>query len=185
MSSENYLNFEASQNNGKMKTIYVIRHAKSSWDTPNLIDHERPLLEKGIKRTKLVGEYLVKNNIKTGLLISSDAVRALETSKLIAEAIGYPAESIKTDHRIYHEGANHVYDVLNEVPQNIDSVMIVGHNPTLTDFINDFLDKEMDWLPTSGMVSFSFETDEWKEIAGLRPITNFVISPRLLKENAE
>ena len=168
-----------------MKTIYILRHAKSSWDTPNLTDHERPLLEKGIRRTGLIGDYLVKNNIKTGLLISSDAARALETSKLIAGAIGYPVESIKTDRRIYQEGTNHVYSVLNEVPQNIDSVMIVGHNPTLTSFVNEFLEKELDWLPTSGMVSISFDTDDWKEISASQPTTNFVISPRLLKGKIE
>ncbi len=164
-----------------MKTIYIIRHAKSSWDTPNLMDHQRPIIEKGIKRTLLIGDYLAKNSIKTGLMISSDAVRAFETSKLIAEAIGYPIEKIKTDHRIYLEGARHLFDVLNDIPQKVDSVMIVGHNPTLTDFVNDFIDDSIDWLPTSGMVSISFETDDWKEIAGAGSTLNFAVYPKQLK----
>ena len=165
-----------------MKTIYIIRHAKSSWDTPNLVDHQRPLIEKGIKRTKLISDYLAKHNIKTGLMLSSDAVRAFETSKLIAAAIGYPIESIKTDHRIYLEGSRHINEVLNEILPKIDSIMIVGHNPTLTDFVNDFSDKEIDWLPTSSVVSLSFETDDWKEITGTKSIINFAISPKQLKQ---
>lgn len=164
-----------------MKTIYVIRHAKSSWDAPNITDHQRPLIEKGIKRTALVSGYLVKHNIKIGLIISSDAVRAYETSKLIASAIGYPVENIKTDRRVYQESLDSVYKVVSEVSQKIDSIMIVGHNPTLTDFVNDFLEEEIDELPTSGIVSISFETDDWQGIEGLKAIINFMITPKSLK----
>jgi len=164
-----------------MKTIYIIRHAKSSWDAPNLTDHERPLIEKGITRTALVTGYLVKQNFKTGLMISSVAVRAFETAKLIAGAIGYPIEKIKTDRRIYQESLDFIYTVISEISQKIDSVMIVGHNPTLTDFVNDFLEEEIDALPTSGIVSISFETDDWQGITSIKPTINFMITPKSLK----
>ena len=184
-STEKKTNFGACQITNAMKTIYILRHAKSSWDTPNLIDHQRPIIEKGIKRTMLIGDYLAKNNIKTGLMISSDAVRAFETSKLIAAAIGYPIESIKTDHRIYLEGGRHIFEVINDVPQKIDSIMIVGHNPTLTNFVNDFTDDSIEWLPTSGIVSISFETDDWKEITGATSTLNFAVYPKQLKEKTD
>jgi phosphohistidine phosphatase len=177
----NYYNFEQIKKSVKMKTIYVIRHAKSSWDAPNLTDHERPLIDKGIQRTALVTGFLVKHNIKIGLIISSDAVRAFETAKLIAAAIGYPIGNIKTDRRIYQESLDSVYKVISEVSPKIDSIMIVGHNPTLTNFVNDFLEEEIDELPTSAIVSISFETDDWQGIEGQKPVINFLITPKSLK----
>jgi len=166
-----------------MKTVFIVRHAKSSWDKPGLNDHERPLLQKGINRTKLISDYLSRQNMLPDIIFSSTAIRAYETSKLIADAIGCPAGNIRTDRRLYLEGGTaHIFAVISEVSQNIDSIMIVGHNPTLTLFVNEFLDNEIDWLPTSGLVSISFETDDWKKIELSKPTTNFVISPKSLKE---
>ncbi len=85
-----------------MKTLYIVRHAKSSWNKVDMPDEKRPLMEKGKKRTKKVIDYLLANHIKVDYIISSHAVRAHETAKILAHALKYPIENIKIDSNIYH-----------------------------------------------------------------------------------
>lgn len=164
-----------------MKTVYIVRHAKSSWDFPHLSDHERPLLEKGKKRTRLINDYLIQNKIQVDLIVSSHAVRAYETAAIIARSINYPKESIRIDRMIYHANAERLIDQFYDMPNEINSVMLVGHNPTLTNFANQYLEKKIEWLPTSGVVCVNFKTDKWEDIslASFEPV--FVITPKILK----
>jgi len=164
-----------------MKTIYIVRHAKSSWDFSHLSDHERPLLEKGKKRTRLINDYFIQNNITVDLIISSHAVRAVETAKIIARAIGYPGESIRIDRMIYHANADRLLDQFFDIPNEIRSVMLVGHNPTLTNFANQFLSEKIEWLPTSGVVCINFDTAKWEDISMAKYDPIFLIYPKMLK----
>ena len=163
-----------------MKTIYIVRHAKSSWNTIDLPDEQRPLLEKGKKRTKKVIDYLLENNIKVDYIISSHAVRALETAKIMAHALKYPVENIKIDPQIYFSNGDSIMNQFYDLPDRFDSVMIVGHNPTLTDFVNYFLKSPIDNLPTSGVASFSFDTDKWEKVPVADRKTNFILFPKEL-----
>jgi phosphohistidine phosphatase len=165
-----------------MKTLYIVRHAKSSWEFTGLGDHERPLMEKGRQRTSLITEYLKKNNVSPDLLISSHATRAFDTAVLIAQAIGYPPESIRINKMFYHANEEDIFDEICEVPDTVQSLMIVGHNPTFTDFANQFLDSKIEWLPTSGVVSVSFNTERWEKIMETKSSLNFIIFPKKLKE---
>ena len=165
-----------------MKTLYIVRHAKSSWEFPRLSDQERPLLDKGRQRTKLMAKYLKTNKIAIDLIISSHATRAYETAVLIAKDLGYPIESIQINRMLYHANAENIFDQFYEVPDQVNTLMIVGHNPTFTDFANQFLEKKIDWLPTSGVVSVSFNMSGWDKIQETKPNTNFVIFPKMLKE---
>lgn len=164
-----------------MKTIYIVRHAKSSWDFPHLSDHERPLIEKGKKRTRLINEYLIRNKTQVDLIVSSHAVRAYETASIIARAIGYPKESIRIDRMIYHANADRLIDQFYDLSDDIHSIMMVGHNPTLTNFANQFLEQKIEWLPTSGVVCVNFETDKWTDLSTAKFEPVFVISPKMLK----
>ena len=166
-----------------MKTLYIVRHAKSSWDHPGLEDHQRPLIEKGKKRTRYVIDYLQDHEVRVDLLMSSHAVRAHETAKLIAEGIQYPLSDIQVSKDLYFGYADGLFDVFYEVSDDVDSVMIVGHNPTFTYFANNFLDKKIDNLPTSAVVCIAFDTKHWSEIQHSERKVKFVISPRLLKQN--
>jgi phosphohistidine phosphatase len=165
-----------------MKTIYIVRHAKSSWDRADLADEERPLMEKGRKRTRKVIDYLVENNVKVDYIISSHAVRAHETAKLIATGIKFPVEQIVTDHQIYHADSDGILSLCYGFPEQFDSVMIVGHNPTLTDFANFFLDSPVDNIPTSGVISIIFNTDRWNRIPVVSRKTNFILFPKELPD---
>ena len=163
-----------------MKSLYLIRHGKSSWDFPELSDEERPLIEKGIKRAKKIGKYLRNNNIKTDIIISSHANRAYETAQIIAKKIDYPQEKIIIDKKIYGSGIDNLFSIIFGIPNNYNCAILVGHNPTFTNFSNYFLEDKIDNLPTSGMVYVEFETDKWNEIVTSPKLKSYVIRPKEL-----
>jgi phosphohistidine phosphatase len=164
-----------------MKTLYIVRHAKSSWDFSEISDKERPLLEKGKKRTKIINDYLINNKIQVDLLISSSAVRARETAKIIAKAIQYTEDRIRIEDFIYFADAERMFDIFYDVPAIIDSIMIVGHNPTVTSFANLFLENKIDWMPTSGVACIQFDVDKWEDAGTMNCKEVLFISPKLLK----
>lgn len=163
-----------------MKTLYIVRHAKSSWKYPELSDDERPLLEKGKKRTRKIINFLIEKDTRVDLIISSYAVRALETARIIAHGIGYPEDEIQISQQLYHASSDRILDQFFDLSDEINSLMIVGHNPTFTSFANQFLDEKIDWLPTSGVVSVSFDTNSWTDIPLAKQKENFVIYPKAL-----
>jgi len=165
-----------------MKTLYIVRHAKSSWNHPDLEDYQRTLLEKGKKRTKYVVDYLLKNKIHVDLIISSHAVRAFETAKIIAGAIHYPKAKIIVSKSIYFGNSDNLFNVFYDLSDDVSSLMLVGHNPTFTTFANYFLDKKIDNLPTSGVVCIQFNMESWENIHDSERKVKFVISPKSLKE---
>lgn len=165
-----------------MKTLYIVRHAKSSWDHPGLGDDQRPLLEKGRKRTKYVIDYFLKKKIKPDLIISSHAVRAFETARIFAIGLNYPEDNIIVSKGMYHGDLDNLYNYFFDLSDDLESLMMVGHNPTFTYFANKFLDKTIDNLPTSGVVCIEFETDKWEEVINAEKKTKFVISPKMLRE---
>ncbi len=164
-----------------MKTLFMVRHAKSSWEDPQLSDHDRPLLPSGIKKTRRIAHYLKKKSVVPNLMFSSTAKRAYETAKLIAEEIGYPTDQIKTSAQLYHAGSGDIYTALYALDNSIESVMIFGHNPTFTYFVNQYLDPRIENLPTSGLVSIEFGCDKWEDINDSKFQVNFVVFPRMLK----
>ena len=163
-----------------MKQVYIVRHAKSSWDNFELSDHDRPLMPAGIRKTEKIITFLNSKKVAPELIISSSAVRAYETAKLIAEGIGYNADKIIKSKAIYHAGEDEIYDELFSVDNHINSVMIVGHNPTLTNFVNNFVRTEIDNLPTTGVLSVEFKTNSWALITKAKFKVKFVIYPRML-----
>ena len=164
-----------------MKTLFVIRHGKSSWEDPQLSDHDRPLLPTGIKKTKRIANYLKEKISVPDLMLSSTAKRAHETAKIIAEKINYPVDYIKTSSKLYHAGSDDIYTTLYTLDNAINSVMIFGHNPTFTYFVNHYLDPGIENLPTSGVVCVEFNCDIWEDVNVSSFQVNFVVFPRMLK----
>ena len=162
-----------------MKTLFLVRHAKSSWEEP-LPDDRRPLLHKGISRTARVAEAMLLKGVSVDRIISSHAVRALETAKLLAQALDYPVEEIVVDPDIYHSGGDAIFDRLYQLPDSCGSVMIVGHNPALTDLSNRFLADPIENLPTSGVVSVTFHTDSWVDLPLAERKVRFILLPKRL-----
>jgi len=165
----------------KRKTVILMRHGKSSWADFNMGDHERQLLDVGIKKTKRVADYLKNKNIVPHLILSSTATRAFETAKIVASQIGYPLEKILTSKNIYHAGTDDIFDEIFQLDDNIESIMIFGHNPTFTDFVNIYQRPQIDNLPTSAVAAISFKTDKWESVPMAKASVDFLISPRMLK----
>ena len=164
-----------------MKTLYLIRHAKSSWDHPELKDLERPLIDSGIQKTGKIIQYLNKKDVAADLIISSPAVRALETARLIAQGIEYPPENIQIETAIYEAGVDDYFEVISHLSDEINTVMIFGHNPTISYVANFFLRKKIEFLPTTGVVSISFDTKQWSGVTEVKPAKESVVFPKMLR----
>ncbi|HPM29252.1 MAG TPA: histidine phosphatase family protein [Chryseolinea sp.] len=149
-----------------MKTLYIIRHAKSSWDDPDQSDFDRPLNERGKRNAPRMGKRLKEKGIHPDQIVTSPAKRAWSTGKRIAEILKYPKENIKTIKALYHADEETILDTVQKLNDHCHVVMLVGHNPGLTDFVNTLKEDEwsLDNLPTCGVVGFSFNEDSWKKI---------------------
>ncbi|MEI6766052.1 MAG: histidine phosphatase family protein [Bacteroidota bacterium] len=163
-----------------MKKLFLARHGKSSLGDPDAADHERALLTVGVNNTKKIQQYIGKKEISFDLIISSYALRALETAKLLAEAADYPQNAIKIDHRMYEAVEDVIYRVLAEIDDTKENVLLVGHNPTLTQFVNIYLKPRIDNMPTSGFVCISFNTESWNEIPLSKGTVDFMVTPQTL-----
>jgi len=122
----------------------------------------------------------VEKGVSPDLIISSYAVRALETAKLIARGVGYAKDKIIISGNLYHADSDDILDQLYGVSDDINSVMVVGHNPGFSRFARDFDKNAPDWLPTSGVVAVNFDTEKWNEILDAKCDTEFIVSPRML-----
>ncbi len=149
-----------------MKTLYLIRHAKSSWEATDIEDFERPLNERGKRDSPRMGKRLKEKDIHPDLILSSPAKRALSTAKKIAKILSYPKENIKTDRKLYHADEDTILAVTQNLKDKFNTVMLFGHNPGLTDFVNTLMDGEFDIdnVPTCGVVAFTFGMDSWKDL---------------------
>lgn len=158
--------------------MYLLRHAKSSWEDISLEDYERPLLNKGIKRAKNVASHLLERGDRPELIISSHAVRAYETARIFAKKLNYPEKEIVIDENLYFSGSEAMENLVYSVSDKIERLMLVGHNPDMTNFANIFLSNKLDYIPTSGLVCITFETDKWQEIMVAKRDIPFVIIPK-------
>ncbi len=149
-----------------MKTLYIIRHAKSSWADANQPDFERGLNERGKKDAPRMGKRLKEKNIHPDLMVCSSAKRAYSTAKKIAKTLNYPKEKIKEDRTLYHAGEDTILSVIQELKDKHQTVLLFGHNPGLTDFVNTLMNEEgnIDNIPTCGIVAFKLQVDSWKDV---------------------
>ena len=148
-----------------MKTLYMVRHAKSSWDDPRQDDFDRPLNERGVKDAPRMGKRLKEREITPDVVISSPAVRALSTAKLIVGVLHCPESLIHEDRSIYHAGSDSLLKAIREIDDQNEVAMIVGHNPGLTEFAKDLLGQDIDNIPTAGVVAGKLKIDSWKDAA--------------------
>ena len=141
---------------------------------------ERPLLEKGIKRTMKVIRFLKEHAVKIDLMISSPATRAFQTAVLIAKGIGYPEDKIHVERKIYDGYYDRILDLIYATSNEVNSLMIFGHNPTITHLANLFLHPGVDLLPTTGTICISFDTGQWESIPTVDPVSEFIVFPKML-----
>ncbi|WP_020527447.1 SixA phosphatase family protein [Flexithrix dorotheae] len=147
-----------------MKTLYLVRHAKSSWKDISLDDFDRPLNKRGKRDAPFMGKRLKKQGIKPHLILASPAKRAKKTAKIFAREMGYPEGKIKFAKKIYEAGRNELLEVIRNQDDKINSLMLVGHNPELTSLSNYLSDYEIVNIPTSGISCIKLSIDTWNEI---------------------
>ena len=145
-----------------MKTLLVLRHAKSSWDDASLDDHERPLNPRGRRDAPRMGDLLRDSRLIPDVIITSDAVRAHTTAITVAEAAGYRREVV-VDPQLYHANPEDIVAVLQSATASARSVMIVGHNPGLEDFVEQVTGESHD-LPTAALVQLALPIDAWRKL---------------------
>jgi phosphohistidine phosphatase len=161
-----------------MKNLIIIRHAKSSWN--NLCqDRSRPLEQRGIDDAHLVASDCVKHLPSNCIIFSSPAKRARETALIFASTILYPVESIVFRDDLYTFDENKMEDIIKSIGNDLENVILFGHNEAITNFVNKFGDIFIDNVPTSGLVWLQFETDSWEKIG--KGKTSKTIFPRNLK----
>lgn len=145
-----------------MKILTLVRHAKSSWKNPGLSDRQRPLNKRGKRDAPLMGQRILGHGIRPSLILSSPAKRAWTTAKVIAREIHYPIEFLQREDALYHASLDGFLEVLSEQDNEFNSIMVVGHNPGMTDFANYLSPGLTDNLPTAGVVSVEIDQDHWK-----------------------
>lgn len=146
-----------------MKTLLVLRHAKSSWDDPSLDDHARRLSARGRRDAPRVGDLLRELDLIPDLIISSDAVRAHTTALAVAEAAEYTGDIVVTP-SLYHADPADIVDVLNSLaPATARILMIVGHNPGLEDLLEQLTGEQQD-LPTAALAQLTLPIKSWTEL---------------------
>lgn len=164
-----------------VKTLSLIRHAKSSWKYAQLDDRDRPLNNRGVRDAALMGMVLSQRGHSPSLIISSPALRALRTAEALAAAIGYPEANLRLDSRIYHAGAAQLLDLARQFDDALDWVACVGHNPGLTELVGLLVEDGPDNVPTGAVVDIRFNTQRWQEIDAAC-VTDFVLdTPKLHK----
>jgi len=145
-----------------MKTLFILRHAKSSWADPKLADIDRPLNKRGKRDAPRIGSLLRKNDLVPDLILSSPAVRARLTAEAVAEASGYEGE-IEFEDNFYPGNPEDYIEVLQALPDDVNSVMVVGHNPGLEELL-ETLTGESAALPTAALAQVNLPIRTWLEL---------------------
>ncbi len=146
-----------------MKLLTLIRHAKSDWDN-DLSDFDRPLNTKGLNDAPATGKYINSNLPKPDLIISSYAVRADETAKLIAKEINYDTSKIKYYDELYHCSITEYFEILIRQHFKTNHIIIVSHNPGTTGFVTLLTDKNIDTIPTCGVAHIELDILKWEDV---------------------
>jgi phosphohistidine phosphatase len=149
-----------------VKQLILLRHAKSSWDNGALGDVDRPLSDRGDRDAPRMGKRLKSRHARPGLVLASHATRAQRTAKLVTRALGVRADVIQTEEKLYLAAPASVLAVVARQDDAHHCLLVVGHNPGLTDLVNQLVpDLALDNLPTAGVVAIDLATTTWKDVA--------------------
>jgi phosphohistidine phosphatase len=160
------------------KHLYIVRHAKSSWDYEDISDIDRPLSIRGIRDASVMAGRLKSNGDIPTLMISSPACRAIHTATIFARIFKFPTENIMIAEKIYPGNINDILKILENIEEHHSSVMIFGHNPAFTELANYFLKYPVDNVPTAGVVTLNFSVDSWKDLRESKAKSELVDFPK-------
>jgi len=147
-----------------MKTLYIVRHAKSSWDERGIPDHDRKLNARGKRDAPKMGELLNRKGYHPDVIYSSSAKRAFTTAKIISEKVGYPVDNIVVTKSIYDATTNDLVNLITKIDNKYESLMLFGHNPGFTVLANLLADKYIDNMPTCAVAVIKLNVESWKKV---------------------
>lgn len=147
-----------------MKTLYIVRHAKSSWADFGSSDFDRTLNSRGEHDLPLMGEELKKLNVKPDYIISSPAVRALSTAQGLAKALDFEVSDIDEHLNTYESSAEEMFKSILTVPDSVNELMIVGHNPSVSFLVQDLANDWVNKFSTLGCYAIEFNETSWQNI---------------------
>lgn len=151
-----------------MRRLLLVRHAKSSWDDPSLPDRDRPLAERGRRDLGAMGGRLAARGVKPDLVLASPALRARTTAQGVAKMLGCKRNEVVVDEQLYGCGADDLLDVIHALDNRVRCVMLVGHNPALSELARRLSGEVCD-LPTCAVADFRFDAKSWPDIGNATP----------------
>jgi len=160
-----------------MKTIYFIRHAKSSWDQP-ISDVDRPLNDRGKNDAHHIGKKLLDKELKFDAIYSSIANRAQSTANIVVSEMGIDQKQISLKKELYTFESNGVVNFIKQLPDTHQNILVLGHNPAFTAVVNLYGSIQFDNLPTCGVVAIKFDIQNWYDLD--KGTTLFYMLPKLL-----
>lgn len=146
-----------------MKTLLVVRHAKSSWDRFDQPDIERPLNDRGKKDAPDMAQRLKEKGLKIDLFVASPAKRAKKTARLFAEEYKVNKDDILIREELYEPSVENFYKVATSLPDKQDVIALFSHNPGISEFVNTLTNVRIDDMPTCGIFAVSADTNKWSE----------------------
>ncbi|MCY1521619.1 phosphohistidine phosphatase SixA [compost metagenome] len=147
------------------KRLILIRHAKSDWSSVAQRDFDRPLNRRGHANAPEMAERLVKQGIVPDLIVSSPALRALTTATYFARAWNIAEQEMVLDKSIYEANVKDLLQVINGFDNTFSTIVLFGHNPGITDFVNYLTNAALDQMPTCGVVMLEMEVNDWAMVS--------------------
>jgi phosphohistidine phosphatase len=165
-----------------MKTLILCRHAKSDWPA-GVNDLDRPLKARGEADADFLGEVLAGQEFLPDLILSSPAKRAQQTAQRVAAKLGYEEQAIRTERSVYYEGVSSLIGLVRGLPDEVDTVMIFGHNPTMEATVGKLLGIQADFvMPTCAMACLESQSFNWKRWATPELHLRWFLVPRLRRK---
>lgn len=164
-----------------MKRLLLARHAKSSWDYPELDDFERPLNARGRRDVPVMAKRLKQLEIRPDFIWSSPAIRAVMTARIYAAILKFPLHDIFYSEAMYADAYTDLVYAITNFSDTHSQIMLVGHNPVITSLANHLLEESLDNIPTAGVVGISFPQENWKSLISHIGKLEFFEYPKKLK----
>lgn len=164
-----------------MKTIYLIRHAKSDWNNQELTDFERPLNTRGVNDTEKIGKELNKLGFNPEKIIASPSKRTTTTIQFLCEHISFNFKHVEFNSKLYHPSNENFINIIEDLPDEIENIAMVSHNYGISEFADYLTENFMEAMPTCAVVCIELEINSWKEIVRGLGTTKWYIYPKMLE----
>ncbi|MGB1580665.1 MAG: SixA phosphatase family protein [Nevskiales bacterium] len=163
-----------------MKYLWLARHAKSDWGDGSLKDFDRPLNDRGLRDAPAMGRWLVNKGVKPDVMVTSPAKRALQTAELLADGMGFSKAFVFHEPRIYEAHTGELQEIIEESDNGFDHLMLVGHNPAMTQLVNALGGGPLDNLPTCAIAALTYDVTRWVEVETTLPVSAEIWRPKEL-----